>query len=189
MIVKASFPESFSCVLAAPSERGKTFLLKNLFLSSIQFDRLYIIVSTGDQYEYLKYADIVFIKEIKGLPPPDQLPKDIKKLMIYDDVRGKEPDFNGHFCRGRHSKCNMIYLKQNIFLADRQIDRMLERIENYLFFLNKEVELPRLYIMISLIQQNIVMIILVIYVKKNGKSLIITSSLINLDKTEVLMES
>ena len=48
IIVNAIFTESFSCVIAGPSECGKTFLLKNLFLGSINFDSLYIIGSTGD---------------------------------------------------------------------------------------------------------------------------------------------
>ena len=52
--------------------------------------------------------------------PLDQLPKDIKKLIIFDDVGGKEPVINEYFCRGRHGNFDMIYLKQNIFLADRQ---------------------------------------------------------------------
>ena len=60
IIVNASFPESFRCVIAGPSECGKTFLLKNLFSVSIQFDRLYIIGPTCDQNEDLKYEDIVF---------------------------------------------------------------------------------------------------------------------------------
>ena len=40
--------------------------------------------------------------------------------MIFDDVGGKEPVVNEHFCGGGHSNRNMIYLKQNIFLVDRQ---------------------------------------------------------------------
>ena len=118
--VNASFPKSFRCIIAGPSECGKTFLLKNLFLSSIQFNRLYIIGPTGDQYEELKIKDVVFIKEIQGLPSPDQLPKDIKKLKIFDDVGGKEPVINEYICRGRHSNYNMMYLEQNTFSADRQ---------------------------------------------------------------------
>ena len=129
IIVKAIFSESFRCAIAGPSECGKTFLLKNLFLSSIQFDRLYIIGPTGDQYEDLRNKDIVFFKKIKDLPSPDQLPKH-KKLKIYDDVGGKEPVINDYFCRGRHSNCNMIYLKQNILSADRQKVR-----ENYILFI------------------------------------------------------
>ena len=93
--------------------------MKNLILSSIQSDRLYIIGPTGDRYEDLKYEDIVFIKK-KDLPSPDQLPKDIRKIMIFDDIAGKEPVINEYFCRGRHSNCIMIYPKQNIFSADRQ---------------------------------------------------------------------
>ena len=57
---------------------------------------------TGNHYDDLEYKDIrepasqireaasqiEFIKDIKGLTPPDELPKDIKKLMIFDDVGG-----------------------------------------------------------------------------------------------------
>ena len=88
----------------------KTFLLKNMFLGSIKFDKVYIIGPTGDQYEDLKYEDIVFIKEKKYLSSPDQLPKDIKKLMIFDDNGVKEPVINEYFFSGRHSNCSMIYL-------------------------------------------------------------------------------
>ena len=132
IIVNAIFPESFRCVIVGPSKCGKTFLLQNLFLSSIQFDRLYIIVPTGDQHEDLKNKDIVFIKEIKDLPSPDQLPNNIKKLMIFDDVGDEEPVINEYFCRGKNSNCNMIYLKQNIYSADRQNVR--ELLENCILF-------------------------------------------------------
>ena len=40
--------------------------------------------------------------------------------MIFDDVGVKEPVINEYFCRGGHSNCNMRYLKQNIFSADKQ---------------------------------------------------------------------
>ena len=53
-------------------------------MPGIQFDRVDIIGPTGDQYDDLKYKDIEFIKDIKDSPPPDQLPKDMKKLIIFD---------------------------------------------------------------------------------------------------------
>ena len=85
---------------------------------------LYIIGPTGDQYIGLERrnpkAIIEFVKDIKDLPSPDKLPKDLKKLMIFDDVRAKEPVINEYFCRGRHNNCNMIYLDQNLFSLDRQ---------------------------------------------------------------------
>ena len=111
---------------------GKTFLLKKLILARIYFDKLYIIGPTGDQYEGVESynrrirnsvddkADVDFVKDIKDLPSPDQLPKDLKKLMIFDNVRAKEPVINEYFCRGRHNDCNMIYLDQNLFTIDRQ---------------------------------------------------------------------
>ena len=49
--------------------------------------------------------------------------------MIFDDIIAKEPIFNEYFCRARHENCDMIYLKQNIFSADRQNVR-----ENCIFF-------------------------------------------------------
>ena len=109
-------PENFRCIISGPSECGKTFLLKQLVLARIYFDKLYIIGPTCDQYEGVESkAKIEFIKDIKDLPSPDQLPKDLKKLIIFDDVKAREPAINEYFCRGRHNNCNMIYLNQNLF--------------------------------------------------------------------------
>ena len=124
IITEAAFPDNFRCIISGPSECGKTFSLKKLILASIYFDKLYIIGPTGDQYHGIERinpkADVEFIKDIKDLPSPDKLPKDLKKLMIFDDVRAKEPVINEYFCRGRHNNCNMIYLNQNLFSLDRQ---------------------------------------------------------------------
>ena len=68
-------------------------------------------------YEKNPKADVEFIKDIKDLPSPHKLHKDLKKLMIFDDVRAKKPGINEYFCRGN---CNMIYLIQNLFSLDRQ---------------------------------------------------------------------
>ena len=92
--------------------------------------------------------------------------------MIFDDVRAKEPVINEYFCRGRQNNCNMIYLNQDLFTIDRQ------RIVIYLFYLSEEVKSSYLYIKISLLMLNLVIMILLIYVIRYGKSLIITLSLI-----------
>ena len=92
-----------------------------------------MIGPTGDQYNGLERinpkAIKEFIKNKKDLPSPDKLPKDLKKLMIFDDVRAKEPVINEYFCRGRHNNCNMVYLNQNLFSLDRHSVR-----ENYNVF-------------------------------------------------------
>ena len=129
IITEATLPENFRCIISGPSECGKIFLLKKLILASIYFDKLYIIGPTGDQNQGLERinpkAVVEFVKDIKDLPSPDKLPKDLKKLMIFDDVKTKESVINEYFCRGRHN-CNMIYLNQNLFPIDRQSVR-----ENY----------------------------------------------------------
>ena len=92
-----------------------------------------MIGQTGSQYNDLEYKDgkqpasqILFFQDIKELAHPDELPKDIKKLMVFDDVIAKESIVNEYFCRARHENFDMIYPKQNIFSADRQNVR-----ENY----------------------------------------------------------
>ena len=107
--VAAIFPENFSCIISGPNECGKTFLIK-------------------------KYDDVVFIKEIKELPPPDNLSENLIILMIFDDVDPKKQIIKEYFCSGRHSNCNMIYLNQNLFSFDRQSVR-----ENCnIFILNRQ---------------------------------------------------
>ena len=55
IMVYTLFPENLRCIIAGPSEYGTTVLLKNLFIPGIQFDRLYIIGPTGNQYNDLEY--------------------------------------------------------------------------------------------------------------------------------------
>ena len=171
--VYAPFPENFRCIISGSSECGKTVLLKNLFIPSIEFDKLYNTGPTGKQNEDLEYKDNVLIKDIKELPHPDKLPKDIKQLMIFDDVIAKEPIINEYICRARHENCDMIYLKQKMFSADRQNVR-----ENCILFifLNKQAKPSLLYITITLLDLNLVIVILVVYVKRCGPGLIITLS-------------
>ena len=113
----------------------QNILIKKLIVARIYFDKLYIIGPTGNQYEGVESynqqsrnsvddkADVEFVKDIKDLPSTDQLPKGLKKLMIFDDVRAKEPVIYKYFCRGRHINCKMIYHNQNLFTIDRQIVR------------------------------------------------------------------
>ena len=162
IITEAAFPDNFRCIISGPSECGKTFLLKKLILASKNFDKLYIIGPTGDQYHGIERinpkAYVEFFKDIKDLPTPEKLPKYLQKLMIFDDIRAKQPVINEYFCRGRQNNCNMIYLNQNLFSLDRQSVR-----ENCNIFI---------------LMLNLVIMTLLIYVIRYGKSLIIILSLI-----------
>ena len=118
----------------------------------------------------------MFIRDIKELLYPHKIPKDIKKLIIFDDFIAKEPIINKYICRARHENFDMIYLKQNIFWADRQNVR--ENCNLFIFF-EQTGKPPLLYIMITLLDLNLVIMVLEIYVKRCGPDLIITLSLIN----------
>ena len=119
IITKATLPKNCRCIISGPSECGKTLLLKkNLILARIYFDKIYVIGPIGDQNKSVgkinDKADVEFVTDIKDLPTHGQLTKDLKILMIIDDVRDKEPIFNEYFCRGRHNNCKMIYLNQKL---------------------------------------------------------------------------
>ena len=81
-----TFLGNIRCVIAGPSNYGKTWLLKNLIIKGIFFDKLYIIGPIGDQFEDIESisgkTDIEIIKDVKDLPSPDQLSKELKKHDI-----------------------------------------------------------------------------------------------------------
>ena len=128
-------------------------------MSSIKFDILYIIGPTGNQYDHLNYRkakawyktnisksgpQIVFIKDGKKLPRPEELPEDLtNKLIIIDDVEPREPIIRKYFCRSRHNICNMIYPNQNLFSLDRQSVR--ENCNIFVLFEPRGNLLNRLY--------------------------------------------
>ena len=94
------------------------------------------LVPTGNQYDDLRYEDFEFIKKIIELTPPDKLPENLNKLMIFDDVEPKEPIIKEYFCRGGHNNCILIYLNQNLFSLDR---RGVRENCNLIILLYKEV--------------------------------------------------
>ena len=63
--------------------------------------------------------------------------------MIFDDVEPREPIIRKYFCRGRHNKCNSIYLNQNLLSLDRQVVR--ENSNKFVLFEQRGIVLHRLY--------------------------------------------
>ena len=63
--------------------------------------------------------------------------------MIFDVVIAKEPINKGYFCRARHENCDIIYLKQNIFSADRQNVR--ENCNLFIFFEQMGKAIPAIH--------------------------------------------
>ena len=106
------FPQSFRFIISGPIICGKTYQLKNLFINSLFCDKLYIICPTGGQNEDFEIisdeADDNFVQDMKDLPSPDQLPKKIKKLMMFDGVQAEQPAINAYICRARHVILNVV---------------------------------------------------------------------------------
>ena len=120
---------------------------------------------------------------MNDLASPDQLPKDLKKFIIFNDVRAKEPVFNEYFCRCRHNNCNMIYPNQILISLDRQNVR--ENC-NLLILFRQEVKPSHLYIMTSFVMFSLAIMILLGYVTKYRESPITILSLMKL-KITILM--
>ena len=118
------FLENLRCIISGPGEWGKNCLLKNLVVSNTHIKKLYNIGTTGDQYGdigiIIDEANVEFIKDIEDLNSPDEITKDLKKIIIIDDVKAKEPVINECFCRSRQKNCDMVYHNQILFSSDRQ---------------------------------------------------------------------
>ena len=72
IIVNAAFPENFRFVISVPSECGKTFLFRELVICNMYFYKLYIIGTTGYQYDGVESfkvkASFEFFKDVKIYP-------------------------------------------------------------------------------------------------------------------------
>ena len=133
-----SFPETTRCVVSGQRDCGKRWLSKNLIIYRIYFDKLYIICSIVDQYKDLESinekADFEFINDKRDIPSPDELPKELNNFMIFEDLKAKKSVIVEYFCRGRHNKCNMIYLNHNLFFLYR---KNVRENCNLFFYLNE----------------------------------------------------
>jgi hypothetical protein len=69
-----------------------------------------------------KTVDIILTDDTNKIPKPQDLDKNKKNLIIFDDcVNEKNQDImKMYYTRGRHSNCNSIYLSQSYFHLDRQ---------------------------------------------------------------------
>ena len=82
--------------------------------------------------------NVQFYNNVDQVMPPEQLPKNKKNLIIFDDCINEKNQniMENYFTRGRHSNTNVIYLSQNWFDLDK---RSIRGNSNYiiLFKLNK----------------------------------------------------
>lgn len=125
-------PGSIRCVIAGPSECGKTSLLLNLLLKKgyLTYDRLHLYCKSLEQQ--CCYQDLrdwaATLGEVTGkevalfhsssdniIPVEDLNPKE-QSIMVLDDVMLEQQALiEPYFARGRHGGANCFYLTQDFF--------------------------------------------------------------------------
>ncbi len=117
------FPNSIRCIIAGPSNCGKTTALISLLLSEngLKFENLYIFSKSFFQpiYQYL-YKVLQNVKEIdfKVFEQYDDLiePQDSKlnSVFVFDDVAWEaQTKIQSYFSMGRHRNIDVFYLTQS----------------------------------------------------------------------------
>lgn len=148
-------PNSIRCIIAGPSNSGKTNLLISLLESpnGLKFENVYVYSKTleQDKYKYLK----AMLAPIKGIgyytfSVHDKVahPNDTKRnsIIIFDDVvcDKNQENIRNFFCIGRHRNIDCFYLTQtytkvckhlirdncNFLIMFRQDDTNLKHVYN-----------------------------------------------------------
>lgn len=127
-------PNSIRCIIAGPSNAGKTNLLISLIESEhgLKFENVYVYSKTleQDKYKYLK----AMLSPIKGIgyytfTSHDRVahPNDIKKnsIIIFDDVicDKNQQNIRNFFCLGRHRNIDCFYLTQTYTRISKHLIR------------------------------------------------------------------
>lgn len=127
-------PDSIRCIIAGPSNCGKTNLLVSLIESEhgLKFENIYIYSKTleQDKYEYLKNV----LRPIKGVgfftfSSSDQViaPSEARKnsIIIFDDVicDKNQENIKNYYCLGRHRSIDCFYLTQTYTRVSKHLIR------------------------------------------------------------------
>lgn len=127
-------PNSIRCIIAGPSNCGKTNLLISLIESEhgLKFENIYIYSKTLEQnkYQYLKkifeplhnVGFYTFSSSDKVISP-----KEAKKnsIIIFDDVicDKNQENIKSYFCLGRHRGIDCFYLTQTYTRVSKHLIR------------------------------------------------------------------
>lgn len=127
-------PNSIRCIIAGPSNCGKTNLLVSLIESEngLKFENIYIYSKTLEQEKY-NYLKRVF-STINGIgfhtfSTSDEViaPTEAKKnsLIIFDDVicERNQENIKSYYCLGRHRGLDCFYLTQTYTRVSKHLIR------------------------------------------------------------------
>lgn len=127
------FPESIRCILAGPSNSGKTDLMLTLLLhrNGLKFKNVYICAKTINQEKYKLVGDILRnTPEIGYTALPDVTDlklSDIKpdSVVIFDDVITSPQNtvIRDVFSFGRHKRIDVFFLVQTLSKVGKHLIR------------------------------------------------------------------
>lgn len=124
-------PDSIRCIIAGPSNSGKTNALFNLLFdpNGLVFENIYVFSKSLYQPKY-KFLSKALPKEIDYfayneneliLNPSDAKPNSI---MIFDDISCEKHDnIRSYFSMGRHKNIDTFYLGQSYSRIPKQLIR------------------------------------------------------------------
>lgn len=127
-------PNSIRCIIAGPSNCGKTNLLVSLIESEhgLKFENLYIYSKTLEQDKYKYLTEL--LTPINGIglytfSSGDKVlaPKDTKRnsIIVFDDVicEKNQQNIKNFYCLGRHRNIDCFYLTQTYTRVSKHLIR------------------------------------------------------------------
>lgn len=150
----ALLPDSIRCIIAGPSNCGKTNLLVNLIVSEngLKFENLYVYSKTlwQTKYKYLKNL----IHPIQGMKyfefsssdaliePKDAMPNSI---IIFDDVISEknQETIKNYYSLGRHRNVDSFYLTTTYTRVNKHLIR--DNCNFLIFFRQDELNLKHIF--------------------------------------------
>lgn len=127
-------PNSIRCIIAGPSNCGKTNLLVSLIESEngLKFENIYIYSKSleQDKYKYLRklltplksIGYFTFASSDKVIAPSTAK---VNSVMIFDDVicDKNQENMKQYYCLGRHRNIDCFYLTQNYTRVNKHLIR------------------------------------------------------------------
>lgn len=150
----ALLPDSIRCIIAGPSNCGKTNLLINLIVSKngLKFENIYIYSTTlwQPKYEFLKklFQPLQGI-EYHEFSAADELvePKDVKpnSIVIFDDVicEKNQDIVRKYYSLGRHRGVDSFYLTTTYARVGKHLIR--DNCNFVIFFRQNDLNLRHIY--------------------------------------------
>ena len=90
--------------------------------------------NSREYYNPEEKINTLFSSKSEDILACDDLPRDKKNLIIFDDVVNLKNQniMKSYFCRGRHNNCNIIYISQNYYGLDK--DSIRNNCNAFIFF-------------------------------------------------------